>query len=154
MIPPPVLGRRPPRAGIAVLWALIVLGVLGVMSAAAAWQFSTARRVLERRQHRLQALWLARSGCELAAARLLADPDVYTGEEVAPVPESQVRITVRKDPARPDTYQVRCEAHYPVTGPGEVGLSLTRTATRRAGGAGVRVELADPGEGDAENRGS
>src|SRR5947209_15189026 len=116
-------GRR--RAGVALLWAMIVLGVLGIMSAAAAWQFVSARRVLERRQHKVQALWLARSGGELAAARLLADPNGYAGEEVEPVPEGRVKITVQKDAARPDGYRIKCEAQYPVTGPGSMGAVLT-----------------------------
>jgi type II secretory pathway pseudopilin PulG len=135
------------RAGVAVLWALIVLGVLALTSAAAAWQFVAARRVLERRQHKVQALWLARSGGELAAARLLADPTGYAGEEVEPVPEGRVKITVQKDAAKPEAYRVRCEAQYPATGPGSIGATLTWTATRRTAPDGVRLELVEPGDG-------
>src|SRR5205823_10754718 len=113
MNPPRVSVRRRPRSGIAVLWALVVLSVLGVMGASVAWHFVAVRRTLAGRQHRIQALWLARSGAELAAARLLADPDGYTGEAVEPIPDGQVRITVAKDPARPNGYRIRCEAHYP-----------------------------------------
>jgi hypothetical protein len=145
-----VAGRRPPRSGIAAFWALVVLSVLAVTSAAAAWQFAAVRRTLEGRQHRLQAIWLARSGAELAAARLLADPDGYTGETVEPIPESRVQITVQKDPARPETYRVRCEARYPVDGPGTVEHAVTRTVTRRTEGAKTRVEMLAPGEGEGE----
>ena len=140
-------GRR--RAGVALLWAMIVLGVLGIMSAAAAWQFVSARRVLERRQNKVQALWLARSGGELAAARLLADPNGYAGEEVEPVPEGRVKITVQKDAAKPEAYQIRCEAQFPASGPGSIGAALTWTATRRTGPDGVRLELVEPGDGGA-----
>jgi hypothetical protein len=136
--------RRAPRSGIAVLWALVVLSVLGVTSATAAWHFVAARRVLDGRLNKVQALWLARSGAELAAARLLAHPDDYTGEVVEPIPESHVRIAVEKAPGRPDAYVIRCEARYPTTGPTSVGLALAWTATRRSDPAAVRLELLDP----------
>ena len=68
-----VILRPAPRSGIAVAWVLVILTVLSVTSATAAWQFSTGRRMLERRQNRVQALWLARSGGELAAARWFSD---------------------------------------------------------------------------------
>ena len=139
-----VIVHRRPRSGLALLWALIVLTVLGATTAAACWQFAAARRALEARQNRLQALWLARSGVEIAAARLLTDPDGYTGELVEPIPEAQVRITVQKDPDRPDTYQIRCEARYPASGSGSVERLVTRTATRRTDPSGPRIELATP----------
>src|SRR5439155_4435299 len=63
----------------------------------------------EGRQNRVQALWLARSGGELAAARLLTDPDGYVGEVVELIPEGHVRIVVQPDPGRPDTFHIRCE---------------------------------------------
>src|SRR5580704_3767050 len=138
---------RPRRAGIAALFALIVLGVLAVASAAAAWQFTTARRVLERRQNKVQALWLARSGGELAAARLLADPIGYAGEEVELIPEARVKIAIQKDSARPDGYRIKCEAHYPTTGPGSMTAVLTWSAARRTGPDGVRLEVVEPGDG-------
>jgi len=132
------------RSGMAVLWALIVLTVLGGMTAAAAWQVTTARRVLLDRQHRLQAVWLARSAAELAAARLLADPDKYAGEEVAPVADAKVTVTVKMDPAKADIFTIRCEAVYPKDGPGSMRHTLTRTATRRTDGGTARIELTAP----------
>jgi hypothetical protein len=106
---------------------------------------------LENRQNRLQAMWLARSGAELAAARLLADADGYTGETAEPVTGGQVRVTVEKDPAKPDTYRIKCEARYPEDGPGSFAHTLTRSATRRTDGGQVRVELTDPGPGAGED---
>src|SRR5215212_5186987 len=97
------------RSGAAIMWALVVLAVLAVTTATAAWQFGAARRGLAWRHDRLQAEWLARSGCELAAARLLAGPADYTGETVEPIPDAKVVIVVEKD-AKPDTFRVRCEA--------------------------------------------
>lgn len=135
--------RRRPRSGAAMIWALIVLSVLGVTSAMAAKQVAMTRRALDLRQNRLQAVWLARGGAELAAARLLAGGD-YAGESVEPIPEGQVRITVEKDRDKPDAYRVRCEARYPAGDRREVSVALTRTATRRTDGGKVSVELVDP----------
>jgi type II secretory pathway pseudopilin PulG len=142
--------RSERRSGIAVLWVLVIFTILAATSAAAAWQFSTGRRTLERRQNRVQAIWLVRSGAELAAARLLAEPDGYTGETVAPVAESRVRITVEKDPAKADTYTVRCEATYPEDGPGSVSIAQSWTATRRAEPAAVRLEIVEPAETNSQ----
>jgi len=135
-------GNRTRRCGVALLWAVVILAVLGVMMATAAWQFAAARRGLAARHNRLQAQWLARSGCELAAARLLADPADYAGEVVEPVPDGQVRITVEKDKA--DTFRVRCEARYPVGDNAAAMLTVRRTATRRGDGDNARIELAVP----------
>jgi hypothetical protein len=133
---------RQPRSGITVMWVLVILTVIAATSATAAWQFSTGRRLLERRQNRVQAIWLARSGGELAAARLLQQP-AYTGETVAPIAESKVRITVEKDAARANTFKIRCEAQFPEDGPGAVSVGLTWTATRQADPAAVKLEVVD-----------
>lgn len=85
------------RRGVAAVWMLVVLAVLSAALAATAWQHVASRQLLDRRHHQLQAAWLARAGVELAAARLLADPDAYAGEAIAVIPASQVRITVRDE---------------------------------------------------------
>jgi hypothetical protein len=81
------------------MWMVVVLAVLTAVVGAITWQHLTARRLLDQRHQQLQAVWLARAGLELAAARLLADPAGYTEESVALLPEAQVRITVRSEPA-------------------------------------------------------
>jgi hypothetical protein len=129
------------RTGAVLLWALIVLSVLAVTSATAAWQIGAARRGLTLRQNRLQAEWLARSGCELAAARLLADPAGYTGESVELIPEATVRVTVEKDADKPDTYRVRCETNYPVGDRTELSRAATRRVTIRTDGGRRKVEM-------------
>lgn len=129
------------RSGAALLWALVVLGVLSVTSATAVWQIGAARRGLNLRQNRLQTVWLARSGCELAASRLLADPADYRGETLEPVPESRVRVTVEKDPTQPGTFRVRSEATFPVGDRNEVARSLTRRIAIRAEGDRKRIEV-------------
>jgi hypothetical protein len=128
------------------VWALVVLAVLAVTTATAAWQFGAARRGLAWRHNRLQAEWLARSGCELAAARLLADPADYTGETVELIPEAKVVVVVEKDAAKPDTFRVRCEASYPVGERTEVSRAVVRTVTRHADGDRTRIEMTAAGE--------
>ena len=129
------------RSGAALLWALVVLGVLSVTSATAVWQIGAARRGLTLRQNRLQTVWLARSGFELAAARLQADSADYSGETLELVPESRVRVIVEKDPTQPDTYRVRSEATFPVGDRTEVSRSLTRRIAIRTDGDRKRIEV-------------
>ena len=129
------------RSGAALMWALVVLAVLSVTSATAVWQIGAARRGLALRHNRLQAVWLARSGCELAAARLLADPAEYTGETVELVPDGKVRITVEKDATKPGIFRVRSEATYPVGERSEVSRAIGRLVTRRTEGERSKVEL-------------
>jgi hypothetical protein len=128
------------RSGAALLWALVVLSVLGATSALAAKEFATAHRLLAMRQNRIQAEWLARSGAEIAVARLLAE-DGYTGGSVEPLPSGPVVITVEKDAAKPGTYHIRCEATFPTDDYRAVHYVLTRTATRRTDGGKVTVDL-------------
>jgi hypothetical protein len=128
------------RSGIAVLWALVVLSVLSVTIATAASQFGAARRNLDWRQNKLQAHWLARSGCELAASRLLADSG-YAGESVAPIADAQVRIAVEKDPAKPDTFRIKCEADYPIEQRGTVSQAINCVMTRRTVGGKTRIDV-------------
>jgi type II secretory pathway component PulK len=139
-------GRK--RSGAALLWALVVLAVLGVTLATAASQFTAARRGLDQRSNRLQTVWLARAGCELAAARLLADATGYAGETVAPIADAEVKITVEKNATKADTYRVRCEASYPVGQRGTVLRVVTRTVTRRTDAGTTRVELASTDDAD------
>lgn len=122
------------------LWALVVLSVLGTMSVLATKEFGTARRLLAMRQHRIQAEWLARAGAEIAVARLLDDTG-YTGGSVEPLPFGPVEITVEKDAAKPGIYRIRCEATYPTGDYRVVHFALSRTATRRVDGSKVTVAL-------------
>lgn len=129
------------RRGAALIWVVVVLAVLGVTSAVAVREFVTARQMLAMRQNRLQAEWLARSGAEIAVARLLAD-DKYAGETIELIPTGPVRVTVEKDAAKPNTYRIGCAATYPTGDYRAVHFALTRTATRKADGGKVTVKLA------------
>lgn len=108
------------------MWALVVLTLLAVMMTLITRQGLTALRLVERRQQQLQAEWLARSGIELAAARLLAAPDSYEGESVQPIPGSKVTITVTKKESSQGVYSVAAEARYPF----DESNVVVRTASR------------------------
>lgn len=129
------------RSGAALFFTIAVLSVLGVTSALAVRTYATARRTLALRNNRAQAEWLARSGAEFAVAGLLAD-DEYAGETIEPIAKGPVKITVAKDPAKADTYRVRCEATFPANDYRAVRFVLTRTATRKTAGGKVTVALA------------
>jgi hypothetical protein len=112
---------------VAAIWTLVVLAVLTTVVGFVTWESVTAIRQIERRHHRLQALWLARSGVERAAARLLNDPAGYTGETLEIIPQSQVRIEVATEADQPHTFVVTCEARYP----SDERQHVVRTESRR-----------------------
>jgi hypothetical protein len=132
------------RRGIAAAWALVVLAVVTALTAAAAVRLMATRKHADAYRHRAQAEWLARAGYELAVGRLLAAPDGYTGETVAPVADSEVKVVVRPDPAAKGVYRVEVEARYPTTGPVVVSR-LDRSVRRADGPDGVRITPAREG---------
>jgi hypothetical protein len=119
---------------------VVALAVVSVVVTTVAWQCVAGRRLLERRQHQLQADGLARAGVELAAARLLATAS-YKGESVELIPDSQLRVEVRADPATPDLFRVSCEARFPREGPDVVRRSVTRSLRRTSRDNQVRIEV-------------
>lgn len=129
------------RRGAALLIAVVALGVVAVVSVAIVRNCLACRRLLDRRQHEVQAEWLARSGVELAAARLLADPASYKGEAVELIAGAQVRIEVRSDQATPNVFRVTSAARFPRDGPDVVQRSVTRSLRRTPRGDQVRIEV-------------
>ena len=131
------------RRGLAAVWALVVLAVITILMTLITWQSLAGLRQADRRDHQLQAEWLARSGLELATARLLADDD-FKGETLEPVPRSRVTITVETKPDAPGVFHVTSEARYPAEG----RLSVVRTATREVRRVvekeRVRIEVIPP----------
>lgn len=135
---------RAARPGIASMWALVVLAVLTAVIGVITWESVTGYRRADHRQARLQALWLARSGVELAAARLLADPAGYTGETLELIPRSQVRIKVKNAPSQKDTFLVTCEARYPTDERESVLQAQSRRLRRVVEKGRVRLEVVAP----------
>jgi type II secretory pathway component PulK len=117
---------RTVRRGAAAVWAMIVLSVLGVLTVAAAGQFTSARRTVEARERRVQALWLARSGVELAVARIGEGVESSDGETLSPTPGGEIRVKwVKTD----DGYKIESEGRYnPAGGPTTLTVQrVTRT---------------------------
>jgi hypothetical protein len=136
--------RRPARRGIAMVWALVVLAVLTVMIGIITSQSVTGFRRADHREAQLQTLWLARSGVELAGARLLVDPADYRGETVELIPRSQVRIVVTTDPKQDHVFLVSCEARYPTDQRESVLRSYSQRLRRIVEGDRVRLEVVAP----------
>jgi len=140
--------RCPRRRGIAAIWAVVVLGVLTVIIGTITAQLLSNRQVLDTHANKLQCLWLARAGVELAAGKLLADPTGYKGETTAPIPHAQVRITVEPAKGQPNVFVVTSEARYPTDEPHPVTELLSRRFRRVAEKDRVRLESATYREGE------
>jgi hypothetical protein len=123
------------------LIAVVALAVVATVTAAVTWQVLAGRRLVERRQHQLQADWLARAGVELAADRLLRDPAGYRGESVELAPGAVVRVEVRPDPADAGVFRVTAEARFPPEGRDAGRRSVTRSFRRATRGDRVVLEV-------------
>ena len=115
------------RAGMALMALVVTLAVLSVMLSATTWQIVAHRRTLERRFNQQQAVWLARAGIERAAGLLLADPGSEAGGSLELIPNSEVHITVQREPGTEDTFRVASESRFPA----DVSHPVIRTETRR-----------------------
>lgn len=130
--------NRHPRSGVAVIWALVVISVVTVLAAGVARQYVLARRTALEQAHKAQAHWLARGGIDLAAAKLLTDPEKYTGEVVKLLPRSELTITVVKGPA--GQFVITSHARFPIDGP-ETENHFLRAVMKRTGEPGnARLE--------------
>ena len=120
------------------MWALVIITVLAMMAATAAWQCMAGRSGIDQRQHQMEALWLARSGAELAAERLTANPE-YGGETVALQPGTTCVIAVTKE--ADGRFRIHSLARSPESGPGSVSREITRIATRTGDPATIKLDL-------------
>jgi hypothetical protein len=121
--------------------AVVALALIAVVTTFVTWHCLAVHRVLDRRHNQLQAAWLARSGVELAAARLLDDPAGYNGESVEPIPGAELRIEVRAEPGSADVFRVSSLARVPRDGKDAVPQSVTCTFRRTSRGGEVRLEV-------------
>ena len=125
----------PARPGIAAIWTLVVIAVVSAAAMTATVQFANIRKQVDLDRNRAQALWLARSGFELAADRLMANPDGYTGETVSPIPAAEIKIVVRKDTKREGVYQIESEGR--LLG----GMKIVKQTDRRS----LKLQKTDKG---------
>jgi type II secretory pathway component PulK len=137
-----MMTRHARRNGLALVWSLVILFALGVLAGTAAWQIVAARATLDRREHSLQALWLARSGAELASARLLDDPN-YTGETIEIIPDSNLTIEVTR--VDDQGFRIHCASTYPVSDRTPTTRSFTWNATRSSDSLGLRLDILNGG---------
>jgi hypothetical protein len=128
------------RRGAALIVLVITLALLGAIMAAIAFQMNAGHRILEQRGNELQADWLARSGIEIAISRIMAESSRYSGETIAIVPRSQVRIGVVPEPGSPNDFRVKCEARYPDDTPQTVVRALEYRLRRLPKGNDMTIE--------------
>ncbi len=100
------------RSGAAAVWALVVLTLVSGFTVVAATRAAQTRKKVDREQALAQAVWLARSGVELAIDRLLTNLDGYTGETVSPVRGGEIQIVVRKHLKKADVYEIESKGRF------------------------------------------
>ena len=138
------IAGRGSRRGMALIGVLVALALVTALLAAIGVHLMANRRLAEHRQHQLQAEWLARAGVELGIARLLTDPDGYTGETVEPIPSSRVSIRVKKESGAANHFDVVSEAIYPASSRDRVARSLKCRVRRVIDSGRVRIEVVPP----------
>jgi hypothetical protein len=126
------------RPGIALMFVVVVLMICSALLVSLTTQMVASHRMLDRRERQQQSLWLARSGLEIAAARLLKDPK-YAGETTEVIPHGQLRITVEPD-KNGNAFHVASEARFPTNLPEPVVRSVTQRYRRVTAGSSVTLE--------------
>jgi len=111
--------RRGDRRGAVLVFALVCLAVAALLLMSILRTAGGCHRISEASARQLQAVWLAESAIDRAAARLAADAD-YSGETWTLSPEdfggrdgAIVTIEVERIPDEPDRRLVRVRADYP-----------------------------------------
>ena len=132
--------RSSARSGIAAFWALVVIAVVSAAAMAATLQFANLRKQVDADRNRTQAQWLARSGVEVAADHLLANPEGYTGETVSLFPGGDIKITVRKNMKKDDVYRVESEGRFH-DGSKVIAITDRRLLKVQKNDQGTRVEV-------------
>lgn len=99
--------KSKPRFAFALIATLVVLAALSVILGVITMQVFAQRKMLRQREQQLQADALARSGIEIAAARLLEKPVTFREEYKDLLPNETVKLTVEKED---DVFVVRAEA--------------------------------------------
>lgn len=126
-----------PRRAYALLTVVLMLGIVAILLGTITMQVLLIDRTQLQVEARAQSLWLARSGQEIAAARLLAAAD-YRGESLELVPTGSVQIAVER---RQDVFRVTSEAAYLGALPYPVVRTVRRSYRRLGSGSGVRLEV-------------
>jgi type II secretory pathway pseudopilin PulG len=128
---------------LAVVYALVVMSILGLLMTFIARQAAAARRLQDGRLAKLQATWLARAGLETAAARLWERGEPFSEELTDVAPGGRVTLRVEPAPGPPGTFRVISEAAVEAGGPAPARVTLSRTARRAQADGGSAVAWAD-----------
>jgi len=124
----------------ALMSVMVALAILSVMLTAITWTILANRQMLQRRETRLQALWLARAGVEIACENLMRNP-AYTGETSSPSAQGEVKISVTTDPKTPGVFHISSQARFPLDRPDLVVREVSASLRRRIDGDDVRLEF-------------
>jgi type II secretory pathway pseudopilin PulG len=125
----------PRRAGFGLIVMLVALAIVAILLGSITFQIVINRKALARHENRLQALWLARAGLDIAAAKLLAAD--YRGETIELIPAGTVRIDVRQEK---ENFHVSSEATYPANSAEPVVREVSRIYHRVTEGKRTRLE--------------
>jgi hypothetical protein len=129
------------RLGFGLVALIAVLAFVAILMGSITMQIFMNRKTAVRRVNQVQALWLARAGLEIAAAKVLAGADQYRGESVELIPTGKVSIEVRQEK---DIFRVRSEASFQGESPFPVVQEASRAYRRIVEGERVRVEVLPP----------
>ena len=119
------------RPGVAIVTAIVVISVVTIILAVIAVQVFSQRMAARQRHNQLQAQWLARTGVEWAAARLLEKPDPFSEDQSGLVSDSRLHIVVEKTD----------DGNFLVTAEAEVGLEERPIVVRMANARFHRTEV-------------
>ncbi|NBO93349.1 MAG: hypothetical protein EBV06_13715 [Planctomycetia bacterium] len=101
------------RLGASLIAAIVTLTVVSLVMVLIASRLVSNRIQENARQQRIQRLWLARSGIEVAIQRLHAGSSDYKGETLELIPHSRVSIRIESEPKDKTLIHIHCEAAYP-----------------------------------------
>jgi type II secretory pathway component PulK len=130
--------KRIRRRGFALVFVVVILMLCSALMVSITTQIAAAHKLIDRRENRQQALWLARSGVELAAAHLLRDPK-YKGETTELMPLGRVHVTVLPE-KKTGVLQITSEARFPTNVRDPAVQVVTRSYRRVVDGTTVRLE--------------
>ena len=124
--------RQTSRRGAALIAVLVAIAALTIILTVVTSQVFAQRKMVQARQHQLQADWLARAGVEWAADRLLQNPNAFTEEKTDLAPRGTVQIVVEKGAAN----------HFTITADASVGEKAGPAVARSHS---VRFQRTDKG---------
>ena len=130
-----MMHRAQRRRGAALIAAMVILTVLGILIGTATIHIARTRLLLINRANVLQARWLAHAGIELAIDRL-REGELETAV-IEPIAAARVTVTVKKDPAAADRFVIRAAVEYPTDGVNVIRTTLEKAITRVDG----RIEV-------------